>query len=305
VLCSLCFWDEGPLLGLLAGGVCRPLVRNLLKLRCHAMRCPGTLNPRVYEDGADEIVLRVDAPCQLLGVGLCGTHGGCGGRAGPRRWGSDAQAAFAPHAAAPPGAMRPVRPCQLHRRPLSLLYQFYLSRLSLAFSNTHTHTHTHTRTHARTHTHTCTRARTRARTRTPVCAHITYTHTHAHARTHTQPPRSYTAEVQVLAVEDDDFEAVVETMGSGTRTVTRADGPVRAFIEPISAHFSNDLSPLEPQGILQGAASPHPRALHKPPPGPASSPTPLGSKPASTAPNGAPPAPTPPPRPQGGAPRPV
>lgn len=66
----------------------------------------------VYEDGADEIVLRVDAPCQLLGVGLCGTHGG------------------------------------------------------------------------------------------------------------------YTAEVQVLEVQEDDFESVTATLGSGTRTVTRADGQV-------------------------------------------------------------------------------
>ena len=31
---------------------------------------------QVYEDGADEIVLQVDAPCQLMGVGLCGSHGG-------------------------------------------------------------------------------------------------------------------------------------------------------------------------------------------------------------------------------------
>jgi hypothetical protein len=37
---------------------------------------PCATNPRVYEDGADEIALRVDEPCQLLGVGLCGTHGG-------------------------------------------------------------------------------------------------------------------------------------------------------------------------------------------------------------------------------------
>ena len=29
----------------------------------------------MYEDGHDEIVLSVDQPCQLLGVGLCGTEG--------------------------------------------------------------------------------------------------------------------------------------------------------------------------------------------------------------------------------------
>ena len=29
----------------------------------------------LYEDGHDEIVLSVDQPCQLLGVGLCGTEG--------------------------------------------------------------------------------------------------------------------------------------------------------------------------------------------------------------------------------------
>jgi hypothetical protein len=27
----------------------------------------------MYEDGQDEVVFRVDSPCQLLGVGLCGT----------------------------------------------------------------------------------------------------------------------------------------------------------------------------------------------------------------------------------------
>ena len=30
----------------------------------------------MYEDGQDEVVLTVDRPCQLLGVGLCGTEGG-------------------------------------------------------------------------------------------------------------------------------------------------------------------------------------------------------------------------------------
>jgi hypothetical protein len=30
----------------------------------------------MYEDGQDEVVLNVDRPCQLLGVGLCGTEGG-------------------------------------------------------------------------------------------------------------------------------------------------------------------------------------------------------------------------------------
>lgn len=29
----------------------------------------------MYEDGHDEIVFSVDQPCQLLGVGLCGTEG--------------------------------------------------------------------------------------------------------------------------------------------------------------------------------------------------------------------------------------
>ena len=29
----------------------------------------------MYEDGQDEVVLSVDSPCQLLGVGLCGTEG--------------------------------------------------------------------------------------------------------------------------------------------------------------------------------------------------------------------------------------
>ena len=27
----------------------------------------------MYEDGSDDIVFTVDRPCQLLGVGLCGT----------------------------------------------------------------------------------------------------------------------------------------------------------------------------------------------------------------------------------------
>ncbi|KAI8469938.1 MAG: hypothetical protein J3K34DRAFT_521739 [Monoraphidium minutum] len=73
------------------------------------------------ENSADEVVLRVDAPCQLLGVGLCGTHGG------------------------------------------------------------------------------------------------------------------YTAEVQVLQVSDDDFESIVANLGSGTRTVTRADGKVARLhlFEPV------------------------------------------------------------------------
>lgn len=31
---------------------------------------------RVYEDGPDEVVLRVDRPVQLLGVGLCGSESG-------------------------------------------------------------------------------------------------------------------------------------------------------------------------------------------------------------------------------------
>ena len=30
----------------------------------------------MYEDGQDEVVLTVDRPCQLLGVGFCGTEGG-------------------------------------------------------------------------------------------------------------------------------------------------------------------------------------------------------------------------------------
>lgn len=30
----------------------------------------------MYEDGPDEIVLRVDSPVQLLGVGLCGSDSG-------------------------------------------------------------------------------------------------------------------------------------------------------------------------------------------------------------------------------------
>jgi hypothetical protein len=30
----------------------------------------------VYEDGPDEVVLRVDAPVQLLGVGLAGSEAG-------------------------------------------------------------------------------------------------------------------------------------------------------------------------------------------------------------------------------------
>lgn len=30
----------------------------------------------MYEDGQDEVVLTVDRPVQLLGVGLCGTEGG-------------------------------------------------------------------------------------------------------------------------------------------------------------------------------------------------------------------------------------
>ncbi len=29
----------------------------------------------MYEDGHDEVVFSVDQPCQLLGVGLCGTEG--------------------------------------------------------------------------------------------------------------------------------------------------------------------------------------------------------------------------------------
>lgn len=29
----------------------------------------------MYEDGQDEVVFCVDRPCQLLGVGLCGTEG--------------------------------------------------------------------------------------------------------------------------------------------------------------------------------------------------------------------------------------
>jgi hypothetical protein len=28
----------------------------------------------MYEDGQDEVVLTVDRPCQLHGVGLCGTE---------------------------------------------------------------------------------------------------------------------------------------------------------------------------------------------------------------------------------------
>lgn len=43
----------------------------------HCTALPYYNYRRVYEDGADEIVLRVDAPCQLLGVGLCGTRAGC------------------------------------------------------------------------------------------------------------------------------------------------------------------------------------------------------------------------------------
>jgi hypothetical protein len=30
---------------------------------------------QLYEDGQDEVVVSVDAPCQLLGVGLAGTEG--------------------------------------------------------------------------------------------------------------------------------------------------------------------------------------------------------------------------------------
>eukprot|EP00891_Asterochloris_glomerata_P007398 jgi/Astpho2/7398/Aster-x0768 len=37
------------------------------------MSCMNTEDTWMYEDGSDDIVFTVDRPCQLLGVGLCGT----------------------------------------------------------------------------------------------------------------------------------------------------------------------------------------------------------------------------------------
>lgn len=43
--------------------------------RVHRASSLNTDDSWMYEDGHDEIVLSVDQPCQLLGVGLCGTEG--------------------------------------------------------------------------------------------------------------------------------------------------------------------------------------------------------------------------------------
>lgn len=43
--------------------------------RVHRASSLNTEDSWMYEDGHDEIVLSVDQPCQLLGVGLCGTEG--------------------------------------------------------------------------------------------------------------------------------------------------------------------------------------------------------------------------------------
>lgn len=43
--------------------------------RVHRASSLNTDDSWLYEDGHDEIVLSVDQPCQLLGVGLCGTEG--------------------------------------------------------------------------------------------------------------------------------------------------------------------------------------------------------------------------------------
>jgi len=121
----------------------------------------------VYEDGADEIVLRVDAPCQLLGVGLCGTHGGCVGAEEGGCMVRSFLACIDGGGEAPRGST-----------PLVI---------------------------------------------TPDSPkHSPPPPTHAHM--HTQP--RYTAEVQVIEVEPEDFEPIT-TLGTGTSTVTRADGKVR------------------------------------------------------------------------------
>ena len=43
--------------------------------RVHRASSLNTDDSWMYEDGHDEIVFSVDQPCQLLGVGLCGTEG--------------------------------------------------------------------------------------------------------------------------------------------------------------------------------------------------------------------------------------
>lgn len=43
--------------------------------RVHRASSLNTEDSWMYEDGHDEIVLSVEQPCQLLGVGLCGTEG--------------------------------------------------------------------------------------------------------------------------------------------------------------------------------------------------------------------------------------
>lgn len=50
-----------------------PLLPQYSVVTAQRMSCMNTEDTWMYEDGSDDIVFTVDRPCQLLGVGLCGT----------------------------------------------------------------------------------------------------------------------------------------------------------------------------------------------------------------------------------------
>ena len=52
-----------------------PLCMQYALIRAQRTSSLNTEDSWMYEDGHDEIVFSVDQPCQLLGVGLCGTEG--------------------------------------------------------------------------------------------------------------------------------------------------------------------------------------------------------------------------------------
>lgn len=59
----------------------------------------------------------------------------------------------------------------------------------------------------------------------------------------------------MLSVAEDDFESVLETLGSGTRTVTRADGKVRGSARRRGAFECGGLAG-RPSARLAGARCP-------------------------------------------------
>lgn len=52
-----------------------PLRMQYALIRAQRTSSLNTEDSWMYEDGHDEVVFSVDQPCQLLGVGLCGTEG--------------------------------------------------------------------------------------------------------------------------------------------------------------------------------------------------------------------------------------